>query len=248
LKEYTLKLNNNFKSSIGIYNNISFKEIYKIFKNTSGINILNYLFFINNSLYFLNRCSTFGFPTTPNINTISNSFFKILLDLVQLQTFRGKLLTLPKVYKISPFYKTCSYIDYNIKFSANKLLSNSTTTNLRSKYKNLSKFFIHNNNYTYNGFFYYNWVLNFIKNSISSKNNFFVKYTNTNVVKFINTYSLNSFDILFLRKSKVFNKGRYSRNRQFYRTGVYWCLYLSIILFTGLYYWFYHFIINFGFF
>ncbi len=28
-------------------------------------------------------------------------------------------------------------------------------------------------------------------------------------------------NILFLRKNKVFNKGRYSRNRQTYRTGVY---------------------------
>jgi hypothetical protein len=27
----------------------------------------------------------------------------------------------------------------------------------------------------------------------------------------------------FLRKSKLFNKGRYSRNRQTYRTGAYWC-------------------------
>ena len=30
--------------------------------------------------------------------------------------------------------------------------------------------------------------------------------------------------IFFLRKVKIFNKGRYSRNRQNYRTGVYLCL------------------------
>lgn len=73
-------------------------------------------------------------------------------------------------------------------------------------------------------------------------------FSNTNVVKFIDPLTFNTYNMLFLRKTKIFNKGRYSRNRQFYRTGVYWCLYLSIILFTGLYYWFYHFIINFGFF
>jgi hypothetical protein len=30
--------------------------------------------------------------------------------------------------------------------------------------------------------------------------------------------------VFFLRKVKIFNKGRYSRNRQNYRTGVYLCL------------------------
>lgn len=34
----------------------------------------------------------------------------------------------------------------------------------------------------------------------------------------------------FLRKSKFFNKGRYSRNRQIYRTGVYLCFYINIIV------------------
>lgn len=74
-----------------------------------------------------------------------------------------------------------------------------------------------------------------------------IVYTNTSVVKYLALNQLNNFIVLFLRKSRVFNKGRYSRNRQFYRTGVYWCLYLSIILLTGLFYWFYHFILNFGF-
>ena len=72
-------------------------------------------------------------------------------------------------------------------------------------------------------------------------------YTNTSLIKNIGVNSLQKFVILFLRKNKIFNKGRYSRNRQFYRTGVYWCLYLSIVLFTGLYYWFFHFMVNFGF-
>lgn len=51
--------------------------------------------------------------------------------------------------------------------------------------------------------------------------------------------------VLFLRKQKCFNKGRYSRNRQLYRTGVYWCLYINIIALVGLNYLFYKFTINF---
>ena len=50
----------------------------------------------------------------------------------------------------------------------------------------------------------------------------------------------------FLRKHKLFNKGRYSRNRQTYRTGVYWCLWVNIIAVAGFYYWFYRFSMNFG--
>ena len=50
----------------------------------------------------------------------------------------------------------------------------------------------------------------------------------------------------FLRKSKLFNKGRYSRNRQTYRTGAYWCFWVNILAVTGFYYWFYRFSMNFG--
>jgi hypothetical protein len=52
--------------------------------------------------------------------------------------------------------------------------------------------------------------------------------------------------IYFLRKNKIFNKSRYSRNRQLYRTGVYWCLWVAIFLGWGLYFVFYRFSLNFG--
>lgn len=52
--------------------------------------------------------------------------------------------------------------------------------------------------------------------------------------------------IYFLRKQKLFNKGRYSRNRQTYRTGAIWSLWVNILAVTGFYYWFYRFSMNFG--
>lgn len=70
-------------------------------------------------------------------------------------------------------------------------------------------------------------LLNFVENNL--KYFFFKKKT-----------------ILFLRKQKCFNKGRYSRNRQLYRTGVYWCLYLNIAALLGLNFLFYKFTINFS--
>lgn len=42
-----------------------------------------------------------------------------------------------------------------------------------------------------------------------------------------------------LRKTKSFNKSRYSRNRQYYRTGVFLCLWANIILVMGAYYLFF---------
>lgn len=78
------------------------------------------------------------------------------------------------------------------------------------------------------------------------KNLFSVKYKPTDVSQYLTkTKSVTS---LFLRKNKIFNKGRYSRNRQLYRTGVYWCLWLNIINVFGLYYYFYRFVFNFGYF
>lgn len=71
-----------------------------------------------------------------------------------------------------------------------------------------------------------------------------IKYSESSVNKFINLQ--NSNKIYFLRKNKIFNKGRYSRNRQLYRTGVYWCLWFNIIFVYGLFYFFYRFAFNFG--
>jgi hypothetical protein len=56
----------------------------------------------------------------------------------------------------------------------------------------------------------------------------------------------NDYSNLILRKTKSFNKSRYSRNRQYYRTGVYWCLWLNIILVFALYYVFYRYTFKFS--
>ena len=46
-----------------------------------------------------------------------------------------------------------------------------------------------------------------------------IKYSSSSIAKFINNNT--NYSVYFLRKNKSFNKGRYSRNRQNYRTGVY---------------------------
>lgn len=73
-----------------------------------------------------------------------------------------------------------------------------------------------------------------------------IKYNPTDVTKNLSLKRFKKYRILFLRKNKIFNKGRYSRNRQLYRTGVYWCLWVNIIFVFGLYLYFYRFTFNFG--
>ena len=62
----------------------------------------------------------------------------------------------------------------------------------------------------------------------------------------LNLKLFEKFKIMFLRKTKIFNKGRYSRNRQIYRTGVYMILWLNIIIIVSIYFIFYRFVFNFG--
>jgi len=93
-------------------------------------------------------------------------------------------------------------------------------------------------------------IINLISINNSFKKNILnlwnIKYAPSNFLKYISLNNLSVYNILFLRKNKVFNKGRYSRNRQYYRTGVYWCLYINIIAVIGIYFWFYRFTMNFG--
>ena len=49
--------------------------------------------------------------------------------------------------------------------------------------------------------------------------NIIIKFNSTSIDRLLNTSQF--YNILFIRNFKAFNKGRYSRNRQYYRTGVY---------------------------
>ena len=138
-------------------------------------------------------------------------------------------------------------------------------------YKNKSETNVFSHSYIYNDRFFF---IFFLKNLGSTKcndmilnkkynrvavynnnNNKKKKFRNLNVYLIIfKCFSFlkslgplnNYFNFLFLRKNKIFNKSRYSRNRQFYRTGVYWCIYINIIAVIGIYFWFYKISINYN--
>jgi hypothetical protein len=75
-----------------------------------------------------------------------------------------------------------------------------------------------------------------------------IRFSESSVSKHIELSNIKTYSFFYIRKNRIFNKGRYSRNRQLYRTGVYWCLWLNIILVYGLYFLFYRFTFNFGYF
>lgn len=149
-------------------------------------------------------------------------------------------------YNVELLPKTCIFITFsnnilpnalklNLNFSSNLLKVQNLTTSIKTS-ANFSKY-------------YFNYVGKNISSIINNLTNLKlpqVKYSPSNFIKYINFLNLNNYKILFIRKNKVFNKGRYSRNRQYYRTGVYWCLYVNIIAVIGIYFWFYKITMNFG--
>jgi hypothetical protein len=89
-----------------------------------------------------------------------------------------------------------------------------------------SKFLEKKNNINFKNFFL---KLNLLNLSLIRINSGFFKksfvspviFGESSTNKFINLNSLSDYIFLYIRKNKIFNKGRYSRNRQLYRTGFY---------------------------
>lgn len=73
-----------------------------------------------------------------------------------------------------------------------------------------------------------------------------IRFSESSINKFLLLPELKKYNFYFLRKNRIFNKSRYSRNRQLYRTGVYWCLWLNIMIVYGLYFFFYRFVFTFN--
>nr|YP_740751.1 Ymf67 [Tetrahymena malaccensis]ABI51660.1 Ymf67 [Tetrahymena malaccensis] len=206
-------------STINYIININYNSFFKIFKTTD---ILTYLFInrlaIVNEKIIVNKYNISKFNDyIKYINSIDNN--EILLD-------KQIILGLNQTNNLS----IKSQLNNKL-LNSYKKLSSITITNNSFFLKNL------NNNY--------NTLINndFLQNL---KNTFKISFSASNIVKYLSDKSVNNSVILYLRKNKVFNKSRYSRNRQTYRTGAYWCLYVNIVAVVAFYFWFYKFTMNFG--
>jgi len=158
---------------------------------------------------------------------------------------------------LNKFYDYSKYINltsnnnlYVIHNNLNNPINLNSNLNLITKnYIKLRYITLVENNYFYNLYNSIHLNLNINFNNIflnKLRDSYKVSFSVSNVVKYISDLSVNNSVILYLRKNKIFNKGRYSRNRQTYRTGAYWCLYINIIAVIAFYFWFYKFTMNFG--
>lgn len=64
----------------------------------------------------------------------------------------------------------------------------------------------------------------------------------------LNSFFTKNKKFFFLRNNEIYNKSRYSRNKQTYKTGVFWCIWLTVLTVIGLYFYFYIFLIKFTYF
>jgi len=159
---------------------------------------------------------------------------------------------------LNKFYDYSKYINLTAKNNNSLIIYNNLNTDLKlnnnlklktQNYIKLKYITLIENNYFYSLNINKHLNLNVNFNDLflnKLKNLYKISFSASNVVKYISDLSANNSVILYLRKNKVFNKSRYSRNRQTYRTGAYWCLYINIIAVVAFYFWFYKFTMNFG--
>ena len=209
-----------------------------------------------------------------NINLLV-SFKLILVNSYHILVFHKNVLQKNSQQKIKPLslqnlHKLCSFFQNEV----NTILYYILTTKLFSiKHSGVFLFFLFlGKSYRLLSVLQVNIYFNFLKLNLIGviaipKNVFIKKYLTVNrgstnisfngkllttpifnsssMNKYISQSTSNNVGFQFLRKNKVFNKGRYSRCRQNYRTGVYICMYLSVVCIFGLYFWFYKFSFNF---
>lgn len=253
------------------YINIFFlKKVYIFFKKNNFFKNISFADFIILQAFFLKKYFNFL-----NINFYKNTNINNFIKLNFLFFYFNKNALNFKNYKLNLNYYNDWYLylfnNFN-KFEKININSNDLNKlkikklnyikNTIKLYSNSYKFnslnFFKKNNFFNNLSNYVNFNFVDLKSSFFKKinfnNNFFkniyislpIRFSNSSVNKYINFSNIPNYSFFYLRKNKIFNKGRYSRNRQLYRTGVYWCLWLNIMIVYGLYFLFYRFSFNFG--
>ncbi len=207
---------------------------YFFFKDKTTNNLLNLktVFFLNFKLKY-KLLKFFKSQNIKHLNNVFFSFYEIFLN-----NFYFNILIFIFSLKKIDFLNFLFFKNNFISYFSNFTNTNKTLNSLENNFSNLSYFKF--NKIEFLKKFQYFDFKNFFKI------NYLIKFSISDFFKYLNNTTLQSINILFLRKNKVFNKGRYSRNRQYYRTGVYWCLYVNIVAVVGLYFWFYRFNMNFG--
>lgn len=257
LKEFN-KIGNFFLSrkKDKFFNSFFFKNLKNNSKNSSMRNLYTFLFFLENNFYY--------FLTWKHFNDISKrNFVKFnFLFISVLKKIKEK--TEVEYYNLNKSNDWYNYVTDNLKFIKKNVKLNYEVSNSfeQNKTNNLNSTILQNfNKYLFfgsnNTIFLTDLVLNFKKLNDKLFNvnpkllkfwkiNFSESSTNKHINLTNNFLKRSNFVFFYLRKNKIFNKGRYSRNRQTYRTGFYWCLWINIFAIYGLHFAFYRFTFTFG--
>lgn len=228
---------NKYQNLQNFYNFIFFLEnnfyyfiTYKHFNDISKRNFVKFNFLF---IYFLGNINSSSFIKNYNLNNVNDWYGFISDDLFFYKNkFFEKNIT-NNTYEITKFSK----LNYNVSSNLKKILNYSFLKN--------TNFFL--NDVVFNFKLLNDRLFNVNGNLISSwKINFSESSTNKHIDLSSNFLKRSNYVFFYLRKNKIFNKGRYSRNRQTYRTGFYWCLWINIFAIYGLHYMFYRFTFTFG--
>ncbi len=195
--------------------------------------IFNFLIFFFNKNLFLNILN-FIFKKKKNLKNAAYIFIQIFLSLFLLSKTHISNISFLNIFKFFDFFFFKEVIFNTNKKQINIISNIINNYTIKHAYSNV--FF--NKKLLLSQINKYNFVK---KNSID-----ILLPTETPQYLFLlNNFFSKNKKFFFLRNNEIYNKSRYSRNRQTYKTGVFWCIWLTVLTVIGLYFYFYIFLIKF---
>lgn len=233
------------KENYNFYNLNILSKQFKFFKNYNFIDFLIIQKFFSKK--YFNLYSSFFYKNYNESNILKLTFFFFYLFSLN----NNKLV----IYNLNVFNDWYKY-NFNLNFLKNIEIKNNKLNffYLKDKFFKYNKLFLKNFKQSYKNIYFFKLFANDLKLRINKdwksllNKHYFIKFSESSISKYININSVKMYKFNYIRKNRIFNKSRYSRNRQLYRTGVYWCLWLNVLVVYGLFFVFYRFTFNFGYF
>ena len=222
--------------------------LYKQYNFFKYFNFLNFLI-IQKCFFkkYFNLYSSFFYSNYNFYNNIKLMFFFNYIFKKNQKKFINFNLNV-----FNDWYNFNFNLDFLRKVNKKKIFNNFFY--LKDKFFKYNKLFLKNFKKNYNSIYFFKLLTSDLKIKINKtwdsllKLHYKIRFSESSISKYININSIKNYKINFIRKNRIFNKSRYSRNRQLYRTGVYWCLWLNVLVVYGLFFVFYRFTFNFGYF
>ena len=231
--------------------NYHFSKLNMLVKQFNFFKNFNFLYFLLIQKYFFkkyfNMYSSFFYK---NYNLYNN--IKLIFFFNYIFNKNNKSLVVYNLDVFNDWYKYNFNLNFVRVIEKKKIIFN--LFYLKNKFFKYNKLFLKNFKQNYNNIYFFKLFTKDLKIKINNKwdnilkKHYKIRFSESSISKYININSVKNYKINYIRKNRIFNKSRYSRNRQLYRTGVYWCLWLNVLVVYGLFFVFYRFTFNFGYF